>query len=304
MEKRKMLFVLNPYAGRGQIKNKLLHILDIFIKAGYSTEVYITQGNKDAITQVAAKGAQVDLIVASGGDGTLNEIVCGLMQIPSDQRPDLGYIPAGTTNDYSRTLKIPKDMYKAAQMVVDDEALETDIGVFNDKYFTYVAGFGAFTEISYVTPQDTKNVLGHQAYIYEGIKRLADIKPKHVKVIYDEGELEDDFLIGLVTNSISVAGMLMIAGRDVSLDDGLFEVILIRNPANPLVLTKMLAELLQDKEDSMNIIRFKTSKIVFEAQESIDWVLDGEFGGTLTKVEISVCHGKLKIIRKNVDKQK
>lgn len=297
-----MLFVLNPYAGRGQIKNRLMHILDIFIKAGYRTEVYVTQGNKDATSEVASRGTHMDLIVASGGDGTMNEAVCGLMQIPPDKRPKLGYIPSGTTNDYSRSLKIPKDMYKAAQMITTSEALPTDIGIFNDSYFTYVAGFGAFTEISYLTPQDTKNVLGHPAYIYEGIKRLADIKPKRVRVIHDSGEVEDEFLIGLVTNSVSVAGMPMIAGKDVSLDDGLFEVILIRNPANPLILTRMFTELLQDKEDSTNIIRFKTSKIIFESQESIDWVLDGEFGGRLTRAEISIANGGLKIIRKIVDK--
>ncbi len=299
MADKKMLFIFNPYSGKGQIKNSLVSILDTFVKAGYQLDVHVTQKTGEATKIAKERAKDVDYIVCSGGDGTMHEVVNGLMQLPKEERKPLGYIPAGTTNDYGRSLKVPKDMKKAAQMVVKKQPLPTDIGKFNNDYFTYVAGFGIFTAVSYTTPQDTKNMLGHSAYIIEGMKSLADIEACHVKVICDEYTEEGDYLAGLVTNSISVAGTKLVPGKDASLDDGLFEVMLVKNPENPLVLAQVLTEFLQENPTNNSyVIRFKTNKIRFETTKPVDWVLDGEFGGNLSEVNIEVEEDGLNIARK------
>lgn len=295
---KKLLFVVNPYSGRGQIKHKLLGILDVFTKAGYDTEVYITQAPKDSTRLISARGSEFDRIIVSGGDGSLNEGVAGILGIEGEKRPTLGYIPAGTTNDYAKSLKLPKDMINAAQIAANDSGLGTDVGRFCDKYFTYVAGFGAFTEVSYMTPQESKNIFGQPAYIFEGIKRLSELKPRQVRLCYENKVIEEEFLLCLVTNSISVAGMKAIADKNVELDDGLFEVVLVKNPQNPIDLTMVVSELLQNEEKNQFVYRFKTDRLQVSSKEPIDWVLDGEFGGKRTEVEISVCKNVLNMVRK------
>lgn len=295
---KKLLFVFNPYAGKAKVKGRLSWILDYFIKQGFRVEVYVTQQPGDGTEMIARLAGEMDYLVVSGGDGTMNEAVMGLMQIPKEKRPPLGYIPAGTTNDFARSLNLPKNIYRAAEVSVSCLPVPTDIGRFEDAYFTYVAGFGAFTSVSYLTPQDSKNVLGHQAYIFEGLKSLGDIKSRHVRVMYGEEELEDDFLICLVTNSISVAGFKNISGKNVELDDGLFEVVLIRDPKNPLELTRVVQELFLEEENCTFVTRFKTDSIRFVSEEPIDWVLDGEFGGSRTDVRIEICKSALNIVRK------
>ncbi len=295
---KRLLFVFNPYAGKTKIKSKLSWILDFFIKQGFNVEVYVTQDTGDTAWEISRRAWDMDLVVVSGGDGTMNAAVSGLMQVPAERRPPLGYIPAGTTNDFAKSLRLPKDIQKAAEVAVTLPPTPTDIGRFEDEYFTYVAGFGAFTSVSYLTPQDSKNMLGHQAYIFEGLKSLAEIKSHHVKVIFGTEEIEDDFLICLVTNSVSVAGFKKISGRDVELDDGLFEVVLIRDPKNPLDLTRVVQELFLDEEPNNFVQRFKTDSIRFVSEEPIDWVLDGEFGGSRTDVHIGICKSALDIVRK------
>ncbi|KIR01167.1 Transcription regulator (contains diacylglycerol kinase catalytic domain) [Lachnospiraceae bacterium TWA4] len=300
MSNKKMLFIFNPYSGKGQIKNNLVSILDTFIKAKYQINVHVTQEKGEATRIVRERAQDVDYVVCSGGDGTLHEVVNGVMSLPSEERPSIGYIPTGTTNDYGKSLKIPKDMKKAALMMAKCPSYLTDIGQFNDQYFTYVAGFGIFTAVSYTTPQDAKNMLGHPAYIIEGMKSLADIEPCHVKVISDEYSEEGDYLIGLVTNSISVSGSKLVPGKGAILDDGIFEVMLVKNPENPLAMPQVLMEFLQDNpENNSYVIRFKTSHIKFEVDKKIDWVLDGEFGGHLAEVDIQVKQKALAITRKN-----
>ena len=253
---KKLLFVLNPHAGKARVKNKLSWIVDYYIKQGFRVEVYMTQERGDGARVITELAGETDHLVVSGGDGTMNEAVTGLMRLPKEKRPTLGYIPAGTTNDFARSLNLPKNIGKAAELSVLLPACPTDIGQFEDAYFTYVAGFGAFTDVSYLTSQDSKNVLGHQAYIFEGLKKISEIKSRHVKVFYGDQELEDDFLVGLVTNSVSVAGFKKISGPDVELDDGLFEVVLIRDPKNPLDLTRMVQELFLDEANQSFVLRF------------------------------------------------
>ena len=295
---KKLLFLFNPYAGKAKVKNKLSWIVDFFIKQGFRVEVYVTQEQGDGIRMVSLLAGEMDYLVVSGGDGTMNEAVTGLMGLPREKRPPLGYIPAGTTNDFARSLNLPKNISRAAEAAVTLQPRPTDIGQFEDAYFTYVAGFGAFTSVSYMTSQDSKNMLGHQAYIFEGLKNISEIKSRRVKIYYDGQEIEDDFLICLVTNSVSVAGFKKISGPDVELDDGLFEVVLVRDPKNPLDLTRVVQELFLDEANQNFVIRFKTDCVRFVSESPIDWVLDGEFGGSRTEACIRICKKAVDIVRK------
>lgn len=300
--KKRMLFIINPRSGRERIRRKLLEILDLFSAEGYHIQVHVTQAAKDAKNTAAKEGAKYDLIVCSGGDGTLNETISGIMEIEEKHRPQIGYIPGGSTNDFAASLKLPKQVFQAAETAVRGTAVPIDIGLFcEDRYFVYVAGFGAFTEVSYMTPQDRKNVLGHQAYMIESVKSLASIKSYQMKVTWEEGTLEGEFIFGMVTNTTSVGGFKGLINQNVALDDGLFEVLLIRTPKTPLELSAIVSELfLTDEADSELVYKFRTSSIEIESEEEVDWVLDGEFGGSRTDVKIRNLPRCLNI-RKNMD---
>lgn len=281
---KKMLFIYNPNAGTGMLKPKLSDVLDIFVKAGYEVQVYPTQKYHDALAKMLSYTEDYDLIVCSGGDGTLDEVVTGMArrvkQVP------IGYIPAGTTNDFARSLHISKDMLEAADTAVNGTPLACDIGVFNTDFFVYIAAFGLFTEVSYETKQSVKNVLGHLAYVLEGAKSIFNVPSYRVKVLYGDEVIEEDFMFGMVTNSRSVGGFQGIIGRDVVFDDGEFEVTLIKTPKNPLELNDIIAALLIRQIDSKHIYSFRTGKIRFESLEEIPWTLDGEFGGQHDVVDI------------------
>ncbi|HJC46683.1 MAG TPA: YegS/Rv2252/BmrU family lipid kinase [Candidatus Lachnoclostridium pullistercoris] len=293
---KRLLFVINPCSGKGKIRNRLLDILDIFVKKGYRVETYVTQRPLDAKEKVISRGKSADLIVCSGGDGTLNEVVSGVMELK--RMPVLGYIPAGSTNDYAASLGLPRQMMKAAQAAVGREIRSVDVGKFgSDRYFVYVAAFGAFTEVSYLTPQDKKNVLGHQAYILEAVKSLTDIRGRKMKVSWEEGELEGEFLFGMITNTISVGGFKGLVSRDVALDDGYFEAMFIRMPKNPLDLSGIVSYLFLKEEENELVYRFKTKRIKVVSEEDTDWVLDGEFGGTKREVEIVNLEKQIHIAR-------
>ena len=298
MEKqfKKALFVVNPHAGKGLIKNHLLTIVDILTKAGYVVTVYTTQCQGDAIQLIKNRDRDYELVVCSGGDGTLDEIVTGMMQ--SGFQTKIGYIPAGSTNDFANSLKIPSTMKKAAEIIAADHTFACDVGIFNKDVFVYVAAFGIFTEVSYGTPQEMKNMLGHTAYILEGIKQIQNIKSYHMKVTSDDLIIEGDFIYGMVTNSYSIGGIRNITGKDVALNDGLFEVTLIKRPDNLIELNKTLAALVSDKIDAECMFSFKTSSLVFESEEEVAWTLDGEFGGNHTRVELANKQEAIDIIVK------
>ena len=212
---RKALFILNPHSGKGLIKNHLLEITDILVKADYEVTVYPTQSRGDAKRLMRERDKCYELVVCSGGDGTLDEIVTGMVQ--SGFKTTIGYIPAGSTNDFAKSLKIPSTMKKAAEIVAQGNVFSCDIGRFNKDIFVYVAAFGIFTEVSYETPQEMKNMLGHMAYLLEGVKQLANIKSYPLKVTYvsENGEeivIEGDFIYGMVTNSHSIGGFKSITG--------------------------------------------------------------------------------------------
>ena len=281
---KKLLFVVNGHSGKGQIKNKLLDIIDIMIKEGYHVQVHTTQEREDATKVVREQAKYYDLVVCSGGDGTLDEAVTGMMQ--SEVRTPLGYIPAGSTNDFANSLEIPKDMIQAAKTAVLGVPFSCDVGEFNGDYFIYVAAFGIFTDVSYETSQELKNALGHVAYILEGAKRLYTIKTYHMRVEYDGNEIEGDFLLGMITNSTSVGGFKNMTGKDVKLDDGLFEVTLIHKPKNIIELNTIIASLTNLKDETDLIDSFRADSVKFYSEEEIPWTLDGEFGGDHKEVQI------------------
>lgn len=291
---KKLLFIYNPNAGKGLLKPKLSDILDIFVKAGYEVTVYPTQKYRDGYRKVARFEGDYDLLVCSGGDGTLDEVVTGMMQ--RENKIPIGYIPTGTTNDFANSLHIPKDLLQAADLAVNGEPFACDVGRFNKDVFVYIAAFGLFTDVSYQTKQEVKNVLGHLAYVLEGTKRLFGIPSYHIKVTHDGEVIEDEFVFGMVTNSKSVGGFRNMIGKNVVFDDGEFEATLIKFPKNPLELNDIILSLVIGQQDSKYMYSFKAKEVYFESLEEIPWTLDGEFGGEHDYVHIKNERQSLEIM--------
>jgi len=294
---KKLLFIYNLHAGKSKIKGHVANILDLFVKAGYRPEVHVTQGIGEAAYVVGKRGAGYDRIICSGGDGTLNEVINGLMKLAPERRPTLGYIPAGTTNDFAKSLALPLNPMKAAQVALTGDLFPIDIGTINGEYFSYVCGFGAFTEVSYATPQEMKKVLGHPAYLLEGVKSLMDLKPHRVKVEWNGGIIEEDLLLGVVTNSYSVAGFKGFWGEDILLDEGEFEVTLVRQPENMVGWTELMGALISRSGKTEAVIHFKAKEIRFTSAEQINWVRDGEFAGSLEEVTVKNLHKAITIVK-------
>ena len=295
---KKLMFIFNPRSGKEQIRGQLMGILDIFTKAGFDIHVHVTQSQKDCAEWVKDYAGRMDVLVVSGGDGTLNEAVTGMMNL--ERLPLIGDIPAGSTNDFAASLGLPKSMQEAAADIVEGSPYPIDIGRFcKDQYFVYIAGFGAFTEVSYLTPQDKKNWLGHNAYVLEGVKSLAGLKPRHMRVEWDDQVLEEDFVFGMVTNTISVGGFKGLVNQSVALNDGEFEVLLIRMPRTPVDLTNIINYMFLKEEPNEYVYKFKTRAIRMVSDAPVDWVLDGEFGGSRTEVEIVNLQKKIRILRRN-----
>ena len=279
---KKMLFVFNPKAGKGKIKTNLLEIVDIFNKGGYEVTIYSTQKPRDAYEKAKEYEDKVDLIVCSGGDGTLDEVVTGIMEKKSSV--PIGYIPAGSTNDFANSLFMPKSMTEAASMIMEEELYHCDIGRFNNQSFTYISAFGLFTDV---------------AYLLEGVKRLFDIKSYHMKIESEEVNAEDDFIFGMVTNSRSVGGFKNLTGKNVDMNDGLFEVTMIKQPKNPLELQEIMTAMLTAEDNTDMIYSFKSASVTLTSEEAVPWTLDGEFGGSHTQIEIENCHEALNLYLKS-----
>lgn len=290
---KSMLFVYNPRAGKAQIRSNLLDIIDIFVKAGYEVTAYPTQAPGDAIKAVRERRRGYDIVVCSGGDGTLDEVVTGMMQC--EEKLPIGYVPAGSTNDFARSLGIPKSMIKAADVVVNGKNFACDIGAFNDDTFIYVAAFGLFTDVVYETKQDLKNAIGYVAYLMEGVKRLSSIKSYKMKISYDDECLENEYIFGMITNSDSVGGLKGITGKAVELNDGLFEVTLIRKPTIAMEMNNIISALTDKKVHSDFVQSFKTSELTIECEQDVAWTLDGEYGGTNQMAVIKNCGQVLEI---------
>lgn len=284
---KKIYFIYNPHSGKEQISSKLSEIIQVLAGKDNELTVVPTTGYLDAVERLTNLPEGYDLVVCSGGDGTLDEVVTGMMKREPEKRIPIGYIPAGTTNDFARSLEIPRNMPEAARNIMQGVPFPCDVGSFNDDSFVYIASFGIFTEVSYSTKQEVKNVLGHMAYILEGMKSLYNIKSYNMKITSEEMQFEGDFLFGMVTNSKSVAGFKGLVRGDVQFDDGVYEVTFIRRPRNPLELQEILSALLKEELDSHYMYSFRTRHLIVESEEMIPWTLDGEFGGEHQHVEIS-----------------
>ncbi len=285
---KKLLFIYNPKAGKGNIGTHLDAVVDSFTKAGFMVTIYPTQCRGDGEVTARQYAGDYDRIVCAGGDGTLDEIVTGVMSLGA--RIPIGYIPTGSTNDFARSIGLPRTIKRAAVRASGDNLFRCDIGRFNSRYFVYVAAFGLFTDVTYETDQGLKNIFGYSAYLAEAVKRLPQARSIPLRITYDDNVIADNFIVGLVTNSDSVGGMRAIPGPDVKLDDALFEVMLIRSPDTIFDFNLIGPAILDRRIKSDNVICFKCSKLLIESDEPIPWNLDGEFGGLVDRVEIENVH--------------
>ena len=295
---RSLLFVINPRAGRTEGHGKMLDVLDTFIRAGYDVSVRVTQGPQDALHYVAEHGSRFDRVVACGGDGTVNEVLNGLMAC--DPRPELGIMPTGTMNDYAYNLHIKKNLLESAAVAAGGERFPIDVGRFDDRYFTYVSAFGLFTDVTYETPQTQKNLLGAAAYVLEGAKRLGSIRTFDVQVEHDNGVVAGSYIAGLFTNTVSIAG-LRTALTGSRLDDGLLEMVLIKTPSTLNDIQSVINMLLDLQHlpempaDFVTFLRTKKARVTFK--EPVAWTVDGESGGVYQDVVIENVPTPITVLR-------
>lgn len=276
---KEAFLIYNPQAGKHGLRNDLSDVVEIFSKYNYNLYVYATQRPKDAYEKVKEVGDRFPLIVCSGGDGTLNEVINAYHEL--DSKPDLAYLPTGTTNDFARSIQLEMNHKKLTKKILENpELLICDIGKFNNACFVYVAAFGSISEVSYTTSQSSKKLLGHTAYLIEAVKQFVKLKKHHMKITYDEGVIEDDFCLGMITNSLSVGGFSFFDKNIVSLQDGYLECILIKKPNNPLDMQQIVSALTSKKYDTCDFIKvFQSKKIEITSNKKIKWTLDGEYGG-------------------------
>ena len=281
-----LLLIMNPYAGQKNGKKYLADILELFCKAGYIPKVFITTGKGVGHTLARTHAAETDLVVCVGGDGTFNEVVSGIICAGADV--PIGYIPCGSTNDFASGLKLSKNILQATKDIIEGTSKTYDVGQFGERYFSYVASFGAFTRASYATPQNLKNALGHLAYILEGIKDLPKIRPVHMRIETEQATFEDDYLFGAICNSTSLGGILTLNPNTVDMNDGLLELLLVKYPKNALDLNECVRCLQEQNYDSR--------MLTIHSAEEIDWTLDGELEPNQTQVNVYNCHNAFRLI--------
>ena len=290
---KKVLLILNPTAGKMKSRGALFDIVSRFCEEGASVRVQTTLHAGHAVEIAEEACGEYDLIVCAGGDGTLNEVITGTMR--SEKPIEIGYIPCGSTNDFARTLGIPTTIAKATENIIKNDAVTIDVGRFNDRYFSYIASFGAFSSTSYSTPQGMKNTLGHMAYLLSAVQDISKIRPCRMKVNFGEESVEEDMIFGCVSNSTSVAGVVKLKKDLVDLTDGLFEVILTRYPRNPAEVSRIIHGMTSSTFEDPLFMFFKTSKISFEATGDVPWSLDGEYQPSVPRIEIENIHGGLRL---------
>ena len=292
-----MLFVMNPYAGQRKANRHLAEILTVFNRAGYDVSVYMTAGPGDGAQAVRRLAPEMDIVACCGGDGTFNETVTGVLESGADV--PLGYIPAGSTNDFAASLKLPTNVLEAARAIVEGEPERYDVGRFGGRYFAYVASFGAFTRASYATPQNIKNALGHTAYLLEGIQELSQIRKTHVRLELEDGTVvEDDFIFGAISNSTSVGGILTLDPKQVDMGDGLFELLLVRAPRDLSELPECIRALRTQKYNCRMITFLPAKKVDITASPDMNWTLDGEKEEGHDRVSAENLHHAIRLIRK------
>lgn len=285
---KKMMMILNPNSGRGGLRDYLQDILQLFHRCGWEVTVFPTHKAGDATEYAKNRYKDFDLVVCCGGDGTLNEVITGLMQQPLP--PKMGYIPVGTANDLATTLHLKKNPLAAAADIMRGHEFVHDIGHFNDRYFSYIAAMGTFSNISYSTPQNLKRSLGKAAYVINAVKNISDIKPRHVKFSIDGKIIEDDFAVCSIINSHAYGGLFKLKEDDLAFDDGIFEVLLIKHPKNPLEVSIIMDQLVHQKYDNCKYVYLHHGKdIQVYLEKDTPWCLDGEFGGEYREVSIKAC---------------
>ena len=293
---KKLMLIVNPSAGRGGYRYYFGEAMKTLAEGGFRTELYFTSGPRDATEMTVANAANYDTVVCVGGDGTLSEVIAGLMKTPNP--PSLGYIPMGTTNDVASTIGLPKnDTIGAARRIVDGREHPFDVGGFGkDEYFSYIAAFGAFTEVSYATPQEQKRALGHLAYVLQGAQQLGKIERIPTRVEYDSGVFEGELVYGSMSNSTSVAGIVRLREEMVSLGDGMSELVLVQDPGTIDAYGELATAVLTRRFDSekLKIIQTKHARFTFE--KPIAWTRDGEDGGKHREVELCNYHAPIRLI--------
>ncbi len=298
---KKLMLIANPFSGRGQAKISLMDIIREFNAADYAVTVFTP--DRDAgrsVTDLARDCSEgFDLLVCMGGDGTLSDTIAGL--VSGGSRVPLGYIPLGSTNDMANSLGLPKTPLAAARTIVRGTPVPYDVGYYDGKYFSYVAAFGAFTDVSYLTPQNLKNTFGHAAYIFSGLSSLPEINPVRTTVEYDDGVIEDSFIFGGVLNSTSMGGVLKLSESLVSLNDGLFEVLLIRNPLNAVELGTIVSDLLTQTYVSEKVVLLHTKKVRFRFHYPTALTRDGESGGLYMDVTMENLNHAVRIMRDSME---
>ena len=292
---KKLFLVMNPCSGKKRANKVLAEIIDVFNRADYEVTAYMTAARGDATRAAAERAADFDRIVCIGGDGTLNEVIAGLHEI--GQQTPIGYIPAGSTNDFASSLGLPKDLLDAARLAATGEPRKLDIGSFNGRCFSYVASFGAFTRTSYATPQGMKNALGHVAYLLAGAKELTSIRSTHMRFVLADGtSFEDDYIFGAISNSTSVAGLLTLSPDLVDLNDGLFELLLIRKPHSLLELSDCVLALTTQEYHTPMLTMVSTGRVEIDCPSELDWTLDGEYAAGQAHCVVKNLHDAIRVI--------
>lgn len=299
-DRKKLLFIMNPKAGLMQAPKYMADIIDRFSGAGYLTQVLMTKAGGDSKNFAAEYGGEADVVVVSGGDGTLNGVIDGL--ISGGHKTPIGYIPAGSTNDFANSIGLPKSIMECVDVVINGKPQAVDIGSFNGRYFSYVASFGAFTSTTYTVPQNIKNIMGHSAYVMAGVKELAHIKPIHARVTLEKGTPyeqvhEGDYVLGGVCNSRSIGGIVNLQKLDVDMNDGLMEVILIRMPKDLIELSDITSSILGGSFKSHQIEKYSVHKVTFELDENVHWTLDGEYEKGSGVCEIDTLESAISLIK-------
>ena len=294
--KKKLMLIVNPAAGSGGYKKNFGEALMALNNGGYTPTVFFTAGPGDGTRMASKLAGHFDTVVCIGGDGTLSEVMAGLMKL--DNPPPLGYIPMGTANDVATTLSLPKnDTVAAAERIVAGEPHPYDVGGFGeDRYFAYIAAFGAFTKASYDTPQAQKRVLGHLAYVLSAISELPGLEAYNARVEYDGGVIEGKFLYGSMSNSTSVAGVVKLREEMVCLGDGMSELVLVRDPGSVAGFTQIVDSVLTQRFDSENLLILHTRRAKFSFEKPVAWTRDGENGGEFEEIELRNYECPIKLI--------
>ena len=294
---KNLLLIINPNAGMKKANKYLTDILVLFKSYGYESMVCVTTDGNDPFNFVKKYHTDSDLIVCIGGDGTFNQVVGAIIELKCSK--PIGYIPAGSTNDFANSLKLSKKIMDAAKDIMTGKTINIDIGKFNDRYFSYVASCGLFTKASYATPQNVKNMYGHLAYVFEGIKDLTSIKSEHLKFEFDGKIYEDDYVFAAVCNSTSVGGVLALDPNTVDLNDGLFEILLIKMPKSIMDLNSIIVALNTQEYDTKMITFHSVSSAKIYADKNTDWTIDGEYMKGCEVINMQSINNAIKIIVPN-----